>query len=64
MKLLQALFPVLLGCALDLLIGDPSKAKRQLGWQPKTTFAELARIMVDADVEALAKESGERGDQP
>ena len=49
---------------VDLLIGDPSKAKRQLGWQPKTTFQELTRIMVDADMEALAKGSAERGDQP
>lgn len=39
---------------VDLLIGDPSKAKRQLNWQPKTTFKELAKIMTDADME-LAK---------
>ena len=33
------------------LIGDPSKAKRVLGWAPKITFTELVRIMVDADFE-------------
>jgi GDPmannose 4,6-dehydratase len=38
---------------VDLLIGDASKAKRQLGWEPKVKFAELARIMVDADLAAL-----------
>jgi len=35
---------------VDLLIGDPAKAKRQLGWEPKTTFNELVQIMVDADL--------------
>jgi len=38
---------------VDLLIGDASKAKRVLGWQPKTTFNELVRIMVQADQELL-----------
>ncbi|MGH7232268.1 MAG: GDP-mannose 4,6-dehydratase, partial [Nitrospiraceae bacterium] len=38
---------------VDLLIGDASKASQQLGWQPKTTFKELVRLMVDADVTAL-----------
>lgn len=37
---------------VDLLIGDCSKAKKQLGWQPKVTFKELVRLMVDADLEA------------
>ena len=40
---------------VDLLIGDASKAKTKLGWQPKTRFADLARLMVDADVELLRK---------
>jgi GDPmannose 4,6-dehydratase len=35
---------------VDLLIGDPAKAKRQLGWEPKVKFAELVKIMVDADM--------------
>jgi len=39
---------------VDLLIGDASKAKKILGWQPKTTFAELVKIMVTADDELLA----------
>jgi GDPmannose 4,6-dehydratase len=39
---------------VDLLIGDASKAKRILGWQAKTKFKELVRLMVDADMKALA----------
>jgi GDPmannose 4,6-dehydratase len=35
---------------VDLLIGDASKAKRDLGWEPKVRFAELANMMVDADL--------------
>ena len=35
---------------VDLLIGDPSKAKNQLGWEPQTTFSELVKLMVDADM--------------
>ena len=38
---------------VDLLIGDPSKARRQLGWKPEVTFAELVRRMVFADVNRL-----------
>jgi GDPmannose 4,6-dehydratase len=38
---------------VDLLIGDPAKAKKQLNWEPKTTFKDLVRIMTDADVEML-----------
>jgi GDPmannose 4,6-dehydratase len=38
---------------VDLLIGSYDKAERQLGWKPKTSFEELIRLMVDADVEAL-----------
>lgn len=34
---------------VDLLLGDASKAKRQLKWEPKVTFKELARMMTDAD---------------
>lgn len=39
---------------VELLIGDPAKAKRQLGWEPKVKFKELVKLMVDADLE-LAK---------
>src|SRR5450432_937795 len=38
---------------VDLLIGDGSKAKRQLNWQPKVKFKELVRLMVDADIQLL-----------
>jgi GDPmannose 4,6-dehydratase len=38
---------------VELLIGDASKAKAKLGWEPKVKFAELTRIMVDADLESL-----------
>jgi GDPmannose 4,6-dehydratase len=38
---------------VDLLIGDAGKARRQLGWQPKTTFKDLVKLMVDADVALL-----------
>lgn len=38
---------------VDLLIGDPSKAKEKLGWQAKTGFKELVKMMVDADCKAF-----------
>ncbi len=41
---------------VDLLVGDAGKAKKKLGWQPKTTFKQLVRLMVDADIELLNKE--------
>ena len=37
---------------VDYLIGDASKAKRVFGWEPRVRFAELVRIMVDADMKA------------
>jgi GDPmannose 4,6-dehydratase len=40
---------------VDLLIGDASKAKRILGWEPKTKFAGLVKLMVKADIEKVAK---------
>ena len=40
---------------VDLLIGDPSKAKEKLGWIPKVTFEELVKIMVKADCEMVQK---------
>jgi GDPmannose 4,6-dehydratase len=39
---------------VEHLVGDYSKAKEQLGWEPRTSFDELIRLMVDADVELLA----------
>jgi GDPmannose 4,6-dehydratase len=38
---------------VDLLLADPSKARRELGWAPKVGFAELVGMMVDADLERL-----------
>ena len=35
------------------LTGDASKAKRVLGWEPKTRFKDLVKLMVDADVKTL-----------
>ena len=40
---------------VDLLIGDASKAKKCLGWEPKTRFEELVKIMVKADFEKIGK---------
>lgn len=42
---------------VDLLVGDPSKAGRDLGWEPTVTFPELVKMMVDADLKLL--EDGE-----
>jgi len=40
---------------VDMLIGDYGKAKKKLGWNPKTRFADLAKLMVDADIELLRR---------
>jgi GDPmannose 4,6-dehydratase len=40
---------------VDHLIGDPAKAKRVLGWEPRTSFEELIRLMTRADLELLAR---------
>jgi GDPmannose 4,6-dehydratase len=48
---------------VDLLIGDPAKAKRQLGWEPKVLFKELVEIMVDHDL-ALAKREAQIAQLP
>jgi GDPmannose 4,6-dehydratase len=39
---------------VDLLIGDPSKAMKKLGWKPKVSFEQMIQMMVDADVERLS----------
>ena len=41
---------------VDLLLGDPSRAREQLGWRAKTSFQELANLMVDADWELARRE--------
>jgi GDPmannose 4,6-dehydratase len=38
---------------VDLLIGDPTKAKQKLGWEPSVTFEQLVALMVEADLRAL-----------
>jgi GDPmannose 4,6-dehydratase len=38
---------------VDLLIGDSTKARQALGWEPSVTFEELVHLMVDADLEAI-----------
>ena len=38
---------------VDLLVGDASKAQRQLGWKPATTFKSLVKLMVQADIDLL-----------
>ncbi|RBY80136.1 GDP-mannose 4,6-dehydratase [Blastococcus sp. TF02-09] len=43
---------------VDLLIGDPTKAREQLGWQPKVGFEDLVRMMVDSDLAEQRKTSG------
>ena len=42
---------------VDLLLGDPSKAKAKLGWTPSTSFHELVDLMVDADIELAEREA-------
>lgn len=42
---------------VDLLIGDPAKAKRQLDWEPKVKFKDLVRIMVEADLKLAEDEA-------
>jgi GDPmannose 4,6-dehydratase len=41
---------------VDLLIGDSSKARKKLGWQPKTTFAQLVKEMVAGDLAIARRE--------
>ena len=42
---------------VDILVGDASKARKSLGWEPKVRFAELVRIMVEADMALLSRET-------
>jgi GDPmannose 4,6-dehydratase len=46
---------------VDLLVGDPSKAARQLGWKPAVDFQRLVRMMVESDLERVRRELGNRG---
>jgi GDPmannose 4,6-dehydratase len=42
---------------VDLLIGNPAKAHKQLGWKPKVRFKDLVKIMVDADLKLAEHEA-------
>ena len=46
---------------VELLIGDPAKARRQLNWEPKIRFKELVKLMVDADLKLAEAELHQRG---
>ena len=41
---------------VDLLVGDASKAKKQLGWEPVVSFEEMVKMMVDADIERYSRQ--------
>ena len=45
---------------VDFLVGDATKARTRLGWEPTVTFEELIQMMVDADLEALKRENNLR----
>jgi GDPmannose 4,6-dehydratase len=46
---------------VDLLIGDASKAKKLLNWEPQVRFEELVRIMVDADLALIESQHDKTG---
>ncbi len=46
---------------VDLLLGDPAKAKLQLGWELKTSFDQLVEMMVDADLKQAEREKRAEG---
>ncbi len=45
---------------VDLLVGDPTKAKENLGWEPQVSFKELIELMVEADLERLKKQQKDK----
>jgi GDPmannose 4,6-dehydratase len=49
---------------VDDLCGDPSKAERELGWKPRTSFEELIALMVDADLALAEREVRAQGPKP
>jgi GDPmannose 4,6-dehydratase len=44
---------------VDLLLSDPTKARRKFGWEPRVTFEELVHEMVDNDVSILSTKESE-----
>jgi GDPmannose 4,6-dehydratase len=42
---------------VDLLISNPRRAREELGWRPRVSFPELVRMMVEADVALVARET-------
>jgi GDPmannose 4,6-dehydratase len=46
---------------VDRLLGDPSRAKADLGWEPKVSFEEMIAMMVDADLERLGNGRNDTG---
>src|SRR5438270_4389488 len=48
---------------VDLLVGDATKARRELGWEPKVKFKELVKLMMEADVEVAEREAFARKSQ-
>ena len=45
---------------VEQLVGDSAKAREKLGWEPRTSFDEMVRVMVDADLELLAAKAAAR----
>jgi GDPmannose 4,6-dehydratase len=45
---------------VDQLVGDPSKAKDKLGWEPEHSFRDLVEMMVDADLDRLSRAASSR----
>ena len=46
--------PLVRPADIEEVVADPSKAKRELGWEAKTSFGEVVELMVQADLEALS----------
>ena len=42
---------------VNILLGDPAKAREKLGWELEISFEEMVRLMVDRDLELVAKQS-------
>jgi GDPmannose 4,6-dehydratase len=43
---------------VHLLLGNPAKAKKKLGWEPEVNFEQLIKMMVDSDLKLIKKEHG------